>query len=387
MTHCAVIEVGPATVHRLCCGASEAVDAAAALEWIDEPIALVDGEPVEVPQLLRSVLACPEPTESMEIIHPSWWPARRVQRVTAAARGLAEDIVTRPRSAVLSNAFQATAVVEIAEQLVAITVAGITAEPRVGAPGEVAAAVADRVLAGVPHSGATVVIDAPAGIGGAGALAALIADRLRGAAQVAVVDELPAERAGEPAATPEPASAMAQPERSRARRSLALAAALAVVGLALRAHHDAPSEPATYLVEGRVAVQVPADWSVRRVTAGPGSARVEVASPIDPRLVLHITQAPAAGETLAAIAEPLHRAMQVADADAPGVFVGFDPAGSSAGRPAVTYREIRDDHHVDWAVLVDRAVRIGIGCQSGPEGADALRPVCEQAVRSAHAVT
>jgi type VII secretion-associated protein (TIGR03931 family) len=102
--------------------------------------------------------------------------------------------------------------------------------------------------------------------------------------------------------------------------------------------------------------------------------------------MLHVTQAPAVGETLADIAEPLQLAMKLADAEAPGVFVGFDPAGSCAGRPAVTYREVRADHHVDWAVLVDRAVRIGIGCQSGPGGDDALRPVCEQAVRSAHAL-
>jgi type VII secretion-associated protein (TIGR03931 family) len=65
------------------------------------------------------------------------------------------------------------------------------------------------------------------------------------------------------------------------------------------------------------------------------------------------------------------------------VFVGFDPAGSRSGGPAVAYREVRDGHPVGWAVLVDRAVRIGIGCQSGPGADDALRPVCEQAVRSA----
>ncbi|RAU90639.1 type VII secretion-associated protein, partial [Mycolicibacter senuensis] len=129
-----------------------------------------------------------------------------------------------------------------------------------------------------------------------------------------------------------------------------------------------------------------ADPGCAAVAAGPGSARVEVTSPTDPRLVLHVTQAPAAADTLAAVAEPLQRGLQLADTETPGVFVGFDPAGSSAGRPAVTYREVRAGHHVDWAVLVDRAVRIGIGCQSGPGDDDALRPVCEQAVRSAHAL-
>jgi type VII secretion-associated protein (TIGR03931 family) len=388
VTHRAVVEVGPGTIRRSCCD-TESAGAAAALEWIDEPIALVDGEPVEVPDLLRGVLSCPVTAESIEIIHPSWWPKRRVELVTAAAHGLGGDVVTRPRARLLSATFAAAAVVEIATGLVAVTGGApeISAEPRIGAPDEVAAAVARRVVAVVADRGAAVVIDAPAGVGGAGALAVLIADRLRGAAQVTVIDELPAARGVEAARPPDP-----DPEPARAdprrRLPLAVAVALAVIAVGLRVQHDPPPEPAavTNLVEGRVTVQVPADWSLRRVTAGPGSARVEVVSPTDPRLMLHVTQAPAGGDTLAAIAEPLQRAVELAEADAPGVFVGFAPAGTSAGRPAVTYREVRDDHHVDWAVLVDRAVRIGIGCQSGSDGDDALRAVCEQAVRSAHAL-
>ncbi|MEO6792428.1 MAG: type VII secretion-associated protein [Mycobacterium sp.] len=387
MNHRAVIEAGPATVRRLCCGAGELAGSVAALEWIDDPIALVDGQPVAMPELLRSVLTCPAPVESVEVVHPSWWPARRVELFTTAARALADDVATRPRSAVLSGACGATIVVEIAARLVAVTGAvapEITAEPRIGSPDEVAAAVVDRVAALVRDHPAAVVIDAPAGVGGAGALATMIAERLPGQAQVVVVDELPVTRA---AATPVVADLAPAPTRTGGRLRLAMAAALGVVALGLRAHHDPPPDPAipaTYLMEGRVAVQVPTDWPVRRVTGGPGSARVEVVSPTDARLVLHVTQAPAAGETLAAVAEPLQRALNLAD---PGVFVGFDPVGSSAGRPAVTYREVRDGHYVDWVVLVDHAVRIGIGCQSGPGGDDALRPVCEQAVRSAHAVT
>lgn len=389
MTHRAVIEVGPATIRRLCCGAGEPADIPAALEeWIDEPVALVDGEPVEVAELLRSVLACPAAVESIEIIHPSWWPARRVERVIAAARGLAGDVVTRPRARLLSDTFAAAAVVEIATQLVAVTAAGITAEPRIGSPDEVAAAVARRVRAAVPDRGAAVLIDAAAAVGGADVLAELIAEKLGDAAQVTVVDALPAVRVVEPAATPEPAPAPARPDRRR-RLAPAVVVAAGVVALGLGVDHDPPREaPAvTNLIEGRVTVQVPADWSLRRVTAGPGSARMEVVSPNEPQLMLHVTQAPAAGETLSAIAEPLQLAMKLADVETPGIFVDFDPSGSSAGRPAVTYREVRADHHVDWAVLVDRAVRIGIGCQSGSGDGDVLRPVCEQAVRSAHAIT
>lgn len=110
-------------------------------------------------------------------------------------------------------------------------------------------------------------------------------------------------------------------------------------------------------------------------------------SPTAPQLVLHVTQAPAAGDSLTAIAEPLQRALQRADAEMPGVFVDFNPAGISAGRPAVTYREVRDGRHVDWTIVVDRGLRIGIGCQSEPAGEATLRRACEAAVRSAHAVS
>jgi len=141
--------------------------------------------------------------------------------------------------------------------------------------------------------------------------------------------------------------------------------------------------PTTFLVEGRVAVSVPAAWSTQRVINGPGSARVQVTSPTDPEVALHITQSPVAGETLRATADRLKRAI---GAEPPGVFVDFDPSGTSAGRPAVTYREVRAGHHVRWTVLLDGPVRISIGCQSPPGGEDAVRDACEQAVRSAHAV-
>jgi len=382
-SHRAVIEAGPATIRRLCCGGAESADAAAALEWIDDPVGLVDGQPVAVPELLREVLNCSLPGGSVELIHPSWWPVRRVQLLAAAARELAGEVVTRSRATV----HRAAVVVEIGAGLVAVTdadSADVVAQPRIGTPEEVADAVAHRIRAVVRGHPGAVVIDAPAGIGGAAALAALIEERLRPEVRASVVDRLPPIRRA--ASTP-----VADPAPVGLRPRLAPAVVVGgVVTLALLAGHDARSDtenPLTYLVEGHVAVQVPADWATRRVTDGPGSVRVEVVSPGDPQLVLHVTQAPAAGDTLAAIAEPLQRALQRADAETPGVFTGFDPAGASAGRPAVTYREVRDGHHVDWAVVVDRAVRIGIGCQSGTGGEDIPRAVCEQAVRSARAVS
>jgi type VII secretion-associated protein (TIGR03931 family) len=132
-----------------------------------------------------------------------------------------------------------------------------------------------------------------------------------------------------------------------------------------------------------VALSVPTTWSTQRVLSGPGSARVQVTSPTDPDVALHITQSPVAGETLNGTADRLKRAI---DAEPPGVFVDFDPSGTSAGRPAVTYREVRAGHQVRWTVLLDGPVRISIGCQSRPGDEDTVRDACEQAVRSAHAI-
>jgi type VII secretion-associated protein (TIGR03931 family) len=69
-----------------------------------------------------------------------------------------------------------------------------------------------------------------------------------------------------------------------------------------------------------------------------------------------------------------------------GVFVGFNPADSRAGKPAVTYWENRAEHQVEWTVLVDDDVRIAIGCQNGQGREQLVREVCDQAIRSAHSV-
>jgi type VII secretion-associated protein (TIGR03931 family) len=89
------------------------------------------------------------------------------------------------------------------------------------------------------------------------------------------------------------------------------------------------------------------------------------------------------GETLSGAAERLKHAI---DAEAAGVFVDFNPSSVTAGRPAVTYREVRAHHEVRWTVLLDGPVRISIGCQSRPGDAATIRDACEQAVRSAHAI-
>jgi type VII secretion-associated protein (TIGR03931 family) len=138
--------------------------------------------------------------------------------------------------------------------------------------------------------------------------------------------------------------------------------------------------PTTFAVEGRVALEVPAAWPVRRVVGGPGSARLQITSPTDPELALHVTQSRVALSSLAATAEFIKDAIDAAPA---GVFVDFNPSDRGTGRPAVTYREIRAGHHIRWTVWVDKAVRISIGCQSRSGGGDAVSQECDLAVRSA----
>jgi type VII secretion-associated protein (TIGR03931 family) len=133
-------------------------------------------------------------------------------------------------------------------------------------------------------------------------------------------------------------------------------------------------------VEGRIVVAVPVHWHVERVRSGSGSRRVQVGSPVDPDIALHITASYAPDSTLEQAAEVLGDA--VAD-QTPGVFVGFRPAVEVAGRPAVTYREVRAGRVVDWSVVLSGSTRIGIGCQSAPDRTEVVRAVCEQAIRTA----
>jgi type VII secretion-associated protein (TIGR03931 family) len=406
--HRAIIEVGPGSIRRICCRAgtvgdpdAEILDAA--LGGVDDPVALVDGRPVPVDSLWRAALrslGCA--TQGALIVHPSWWSSSRVGVVTAGAEGLPGEVLVRPRSWLLAQASKAdreAVVVEIAERLVAIVGTGMVAVPRTAEPSRVAAEIV-RVV-GEMCSGATavVLIDAPASVAGGRALATSIAQTARdGGQSVMEIDEarflrlaISAQSApSEPCETPR--SPVAARAASRVAKltgfaAAAVAIAAAVPGLAGVGHHSvapATTAPTTFLVEGRVALAVPANWAAQRVLSGPGSARVQVTSPTDPEAALHVTQSPIpADETLSATAERLRRAI---GSERDGVFVDFNPSGVSAGRPAVTYREVRATHQVRWTVVIDGPVRISVGCQSRPGGEDAVRDVCEQAVRSAHAI-
>lgn len=414
--HRAIIETGPGTVRRLCCSTGVVADAevaeiaGAALDAIDDPVAMVDGRPVAVDSLWQTVLRSvdcrrPGPQKAMVVVHPSWWSSSRVGTVTAAAKNLADDVLARPRSWLLRQSSkvepEATVVVEIAERLVAIAGVDVVAVPRRTDPHRVAeqvAGVVDEIACGTTE---VVLVDAPAMVAGAPALATLIAVAVRRRGQTAVeIGEAALSRLAGPAqsslsAQDEPASpssyASVGAVRPHAWMLRALAAAVVVLGAAVPAVAAmgrngvtrADTVSTTFLVEGRVALRVPANWPTQRVVAGPGSARVQVTSPSDPEVALHVTQSPVPDETLSDTAERLKRAI---GAEPAGVFVEFNPSGNSAGRPAVTYREVRASHQVRWTVLLDGSVRISIGCQSRPGGEDAVRDACEQAVRSAHAI-
>lgn len=405
--HRPIIEAGPGTIRRLCCGTGtidegETVDVIrSALDAIDDRVALVGERPVTVDALWEAALraATCRTADGMVVVHPSWWSSSRVGVVTAAAARVAGAVRTRPRSWLLTRASRAepTVVVEIAERLVAVTASEITAVPRNAEPQSVTEAVAAVIAGAAP---AAVVIDTPSTVAGASALAASIIQGLGGsgpsAPSVLEINDIRFTRLARAALPQRPVPSGARPTARPSRvRALGTLGAAAIVVAAAAPAAMAPDRPArvpptrveaaptTFLVEGRVALSVPATWPTRRVVTGPGSARVQVTSPADPEVALHITQSPVAGETLSGTAERLKRAI---DAEPAGLFVDFNPSGTSAGRSAVTYREVRPGHEVRWTVLLDGPVRISIGCQSRPGDEDGVRDACEQAVRSAHAI-
>ena len=401
-----VVEVGPNVIRQLCCDGGAVADnemLRIAFDSIDDPVTLVDLRPVPIDSLWRTVLGsldCGSPERAI-VVHPSWWAPRRVDVVSTAARVLAGEVVMRPRSWLLTQASplesqHLTVVVEIADCFVVITGAAVIAETRRGDPQCVAEAVVRSILEMTSDPTAVVVIDAPSTVTGAGALGAMIAEGMRasgGMTAVQVDDALFKSYAAEifqREGSPSESRYTEVAGRGYPRHwglVLVVLLIIGVLGALASARRGAPAGsdvPTTFLVEGRVALEVPAEWPTQRIVAGPGSARVQVTSPSDPEVALHVTQSRVAIATLSATAESLKHAI---DAEPTGVFVDFNPAGNSAGRAAVTYREVRSGHDIRWTVLVDKAVRISIGCQSRHGHDDAMRQVCDLAVRSARALS
>ena len=380
----AVVEVGPVTV----CGPGEVSDlAAVAVASIDDEIALVDDEPVAVSDLWADVLsAASAGAPDLVLVCPTWWTADRCDRVRAAAVRSGAEVVVIQRVQALSGVLPCAswAVVEIADEVVMVSgpdARSVTLARH--AEDDLDPEAVIRAVMAIAGVSVDVAVDAPPEVVGAAALGnAVVAGlRRRGATVTSADPQTWRARLNSPRAPDVPEGAGRAGTRA-GRMAIGAAAALAtVLGVVAFAAQGGPADAVamTILVEGRVGMQIPAGWSVRRITDGPGSARVQVVSPSDPQMMIHLTQS---GVAEGAVADTLRRALQEQPA---GVFVDFDPSAVVAERPVVTYREVRAGREIRWAVFVDGAVRIAVGCQSAPGQTEAVRVGCEAAIRSAHA--
>jgi len=378
----AVVEIGPAAVRRIAPSPAEA-DAgmtAAALAGIDDPVVLLEERPVDTSGLWRRVIGSvlQPPPVRLTVVVPSWWSRPRVSRVMDAAGAAGADVVAVPRSRVFAgSAAEDVVVIEIADDVIAVTAGDSTALlPRSCDPARVSNAAPD---------GPRVVIDAPAGVTGVDEAATrILAALLSGGRAAEIVPIGAAVAATQPVSTPEVT------RRSRFRPAVvgggAVAVVMCAVGVATEHPRPAggPSDATTELVEGRITVRVPAHWNVTRVTAGPGSRRVQVTAGGDHYAALHITQSYVPGESLGATAELLQREL---DRQPPGVFTDFRARDQRAGRAVVSYREVRGAREIGWVVLVDGATRIAIGCQGAAGSSDTVDEACDGAVRSAREIT
>jgi type VII secretion-associated protein (TIGR03931 family) len=378
----AVVEVGPAAVALLSPRRAVPVQpdmVTAALAGIDDTTVLVHERPVAVVDLWRTIIAASAGTDraSLTVVHPSWWSPQRVARIVDVAATVAANVLALPRSAAAGG--ESAVVIEIADDIVAVSLPGepVVRHARPDNPADIADALE------IPP-GTTVLIDAPAGVAGA-------AEYARGVRASLCQHGVTAQPARMRAAAPVPAPEVAAtPPPMRRRRGLAVATAAVALTLgaigasAARPTPPPPSQQTGLIVEGRIALRVPNDWVITRITAGPGSRRLQVNSPAEQHAALHVTQSFTPGETLEHAAELLREAVV---AQPHGVFLDFTPADVRGGRPAVTYREVRVGRDIRWAVFLDGSTRISVGCQSAPEEPDIVAQPCEQAIASAHELT
>lgn len=377
----AVLEIGPETVRGP--GPVPRQKLSPAIRFIDDPCALLGEEPVAVSELWREVLdaAAGGRRDLLVLVVPTWWPAGRVECVRDAAQSGAREIVVLTRSSLLAVGTDST-VAELSTDYAVVTPPGSDAlvlrrdDPefvrQLGA--------SDSLLLDVPAAVPPLPVAVIAGLRRLGTpVTRCTDDRLRCAALAA--------------ANPRAARTSGSVIRVRPGRratavmaGAALTAAAAGGGWAAQALGAEPVLPrpdadTRQLVDGGVAVRVPASWTAERITSGSGSARIRVSAP-EGSPALHITQSTAAmSGTITEVAESLRRAI---DSERDGAFAEFDPSADRAGRPAVTYVENRPGSLTRWAVIVDGATRIAIGCQSIPSDPVAVEAACLEAVRSAH---
>jgi type VII secretion-associated protein (TIGR03931 family) len=366
---------GPATITGPVGIAAELADAAMAC--LDDDIGLAGAEVQDSQKIWADAIAdaAGYPVAELTVICPSFWTTTRINRIRRAAYAVASQVRIQDRGdALRQTAGRPTApVLEVGQDLVVLT--------RPDRPAVVLRRRSSALAAAVHHAlvaDPCVIVDVPAGIVGAGRLAADLAGSLRaGGADVTILGC--ADLCGG-------AEASAPVRGWQAKLLAAAAAALVVVllALAVRTGAGSPARPAaatiesTWVIEGRVSMQVPVGWTVDRVTSGTGSARLRITAP-DHGGSIHLTQTPVPMRlSLAQSARILRTAAAGLRA---GIIVDFNDAATASGRPAVTYREIRAGDAVRWTVLLDDTVRIAIGCQ-GQGVADA----CDMAIRSARRI-
>ncbi|GAS97256.1 type VII secretion-associated protein, Rv3446c f amily, C-terminal domain protein [Mycolicibacterium canariasense] len=370
---------GPATVRGACAVPAELVGAG--LAALDDRHTVVDDRVVEVDAVLGDIVgtAAGDGPREIVLICPGWWPAARLHRVRAAAAGHCPEVVVLQRPQVYRRAHPDVEVlIEIADEFVvagALTDGAYTAAlvvPRQADP-------ADAVVSGLGGP-ASVLVDVPTAVAGARTVATDIAARLRrGGTDVAITGDRQLSRA----ATGWADTTTAAGDSSRRILPWIVAAGLLAVSATTLALPDEPDSGTTVsVVEGRVAARVPTGWTVERITAGAGSRRVQAVEPGGNRAVL-IVQSRAEAD-LAATAATLDTALQRQD---PGVFTALRTAVERGGRTVIGYTETRAGREIDWAVFLDGAVRIAVGCQSPPGQAARMVAVCDEVIRSAHGIS
>lgn len=367
-----LVEVGPSTLRGPNPVDPELVSVA--LDAIDDEIALVGERAVSVlwlwTELMRVAVG---DADTVVLVCPTWWPSGRIERVRHATA--VPDVEVIGRTALLQGRTRAT-VVEMAQELVVVT----RPDARAVVVARVGHEVVEKVVAAA-GSADPVLID---GIGGP--LTDEVLTRLRDNRIEARVVDATAIHPAPPTPDHAVASDVNRPRRTAVLLGVIASTVVVFGAFGLRAGAPRAADVAsTLLAEGRVQVMVPAGWPVEHITSGPGSARVQIASPAGDGVALHLTQSVGPPDAnLTQTAASLHDALSGESDD---VFVDFNPVDTPAGRTAVTYRELRADRHVGWTVLADAGVRIAIGCQSPPGHEDRVRDVCDQAIRSAHAIT
>ncbi len=368
-----VVEVGPATVRGPKAAPQQWISTA--IEFIDDPIALLDEQPVEVSALWRDVLE-PPPASARDT------RARGADLVVGGARALVSDPPWRQcgcrcaaTRSLLAAATDAT-VVELSAEYVVVLPLGTPVLPRgdarLAARLETANAVLLDVPAGVPPLGGAHRALRAAGIPVAHndrrrllrAVAAVVPDR--------AVGDRTCDRSGQAAAAGRGAGGH-RAVGGGCRRRLGGAGPVG----------DAPADGATtLLVDGRVAVMVPA----------PGPSNASRPVPVRRgcrcrhrgRAPPCTSRSPTVQRRRRSPRSPNHSGRQSTPSLTGCSSTSIPP--QNGGRPAVTYREMRADSETRWAVFVDGTTRIAIGCQSAPASRHAIDDACVQAVRSARVV-